>query len=112
MGSWDAGEVLAMAKSRNINVEPLDRADRFFLENGLAGGMQIAELAGFLNRSEDEIKNYLTKSSSSAASRARDNQPRSTLKRSTFSRWVGCLFSKSSSFGRPLVVVFRPLAFH
>jgi hypothetical protein len=67
-----------MAKSRTINLEPLDRADRLFLENGLARGMSVAEVAGFLNRSEDEIEGYLTRSSSSPASRARDNQPRST----------------------------------
>jgi hypothetical protein len=74
-----------VAESRTINLEPLDRADRFFLEDGLARGMSIAELAGFLNRSEDDIKSYLTSSSSSLASRARDNQPYSTLKRSSFS---------------------------
>jgi IS30 family transposase len=67
-----------MAKSSTINLEPLDRADRLFLENGLARGMSVAEIAGFLNRSEDEIEGYLTRSSSSLASRARDNQPRST----------------------------------
>ena len=38
-----------MAELRTINLEPLDRADRFFLEDGLARGMSIAELAGFLN---------------------------------------------------------------
>ena len=51
-----------MAKSRTINSEPLDRADRLFLENGLARGMSVAEVAGFLNRSEDEIEGYLTRS--------------------------------------------------
>jgi hypothetical protein len=66
-----------MAKSSTINLGPLDRADRL-LENGLARGLSVAEIAGFLNRSEDEIEGYLTRSSSSLASRARDNQPRST----------------------------------
>jgi IS30 family transposase len=42
----------------------LDKADRHFLEDGLARGMSVAEIAGFLNRSEDEIKGYLTRSSS------------------------------------------------
>jgi hypothetical protein len=76
-----------MAKSEisTNKFEPLDRADRFFLADGLARGMSIGELAGFLNRSADEIKSYLTSSSSSGASRARDNPARSTLKRSTFS---------------------------
>jgi hypothetical protein len=68
-----------MAESRTIHLEPLDRADRLFLADGRARGMSIGELAGFLNRSEDEIKSYLTRSSSSGGSRARDNQPRSTL---------------------------------
>jgi hypothetical protein len=67
-----------MAKLRIINLEPLDRADQLFLENGLARGMSVAEVAGFLNRSEDEIEGYLTRSSSSLASWARDSQPRST----------------------------------
>jgi len=82
-----------MAKSPTINLEPLDRADRHFLEDGLARGMSVAEIAGFLNRSEDEIESYLTRSSSSLGSRARDNQPRSTLKRSTFSSRIECSLS-------------------
>jgi hypothetical protein len=73
-----------MAKSRTINLEPPDRADRFFLADGLARGMSIPELAGFLNRSEDEIRIYAARSGSSPL-RARDSQPRSTAKRSTFS---------------------------
>jgi len=70
---------MAMSQTSTINLEPLDRADRFFLKDGLARGTSIGELAGFLNRSEDEIESYLTSSSSSGASRARDNQARSTL---------------------------------
>jgi hypothetical protein len=56
----------------------LDRPDRFFLTDGMARGRPISELAGFLNRSEDEIKSYLTRSSSSVVAPARDSHPRST----------------------------------
>jgi hypothetical protein len=41
--------------SRTINLEPLDRADRHFLEDGLARGMSVPEIAGFLNRSEESL---------------------------------------------------------
>jgi hypothetical protein len=34
---------------------PWERADLFFLSDALARGMSIQELAGFLNRSEDEL---------------------------------------------------------
>jgi hypothetical protein len=51
---------MAMSETITINLEPLDRADRFFLKDGLGRGMSIGELAGFLNRSEDEIKSYCT----------------------------------------------------
>ena len=74
-----------MSETKITNFEPLDRADRFFLQDGLARGMSIANLADFLNRSENEIKSYLTRSSASVALRARDSHPCSTLKRSTFS---------------------------
>jgi hypothetical protein len=48
----------------------LDRADRLFLADGLARGMSIGELAGFLNRSEDEIQRYVNSCSLSAGSTA------------------------------------------
>jgi hypothetical protein len=35
---------------------PWERADLFFLSDALARGMSIQELAGFLNRSEDEVR--------------------------------------------------------
>jgi len=35
---------------------PWDKADLFFLFNALARGMSIQDLAGFLNRSEDEVR--------------------------------------------------------
>jgi hypothetical protein len=40
-------------ETRTIISETLDRADRLFLADGLARGMSISELEGFLNRSED-----------------------------------------------------------
>jgi hypothetical protein len=33
-----------------------ERADLFFLGDGLARGMSIQDVAGFLNRPEDEIR--------------------------------------------------------
>ena len=53
------------SETRTTKLKTLDRADQLFLTDGLARGMSISELAGFLNRSEDEIRSYLTSSSSS-----------------------------------------------
>ena len=74
-----------MAKSRTRTVRPLtlDRADRLFLASGLARGMPIPAIAGFLNRSEQEVRGYLT--SSKSEDPAKDTQRRSTAKRSPFS---------------------------
>ena len=46
---WKAN---AAARSR---VEPWDRADTFFAMNAVKRGMPVAEIAGFLNRTEDEV---------------------------------------------------------
>jgi hypothetical protein len=72
------------SETRTTELKTLDKADQLFLTDGLARGMSISELAGFLNRSEDEIRSYLTSSSSSGFSRARVSQRCSTAKRSTF----------------------------
>jgi hypothetical protein len=39
---------------------PWDRLDLFFLSDALARGMSIKDLAGFLNRSEDEVRQQAT----------------------------------------------------
>ena len=41
---------------------PWNRADLFFLSDALARGMSIQELAGFLNRPEDEVRQRLASS--------------------------------------------------
>jgi hypothetical protein len=65
------------------------RADLFFLSDALARGMSIQELAGFLNRSEDEVRQQAGlrrhESISSCDGSARERHRRSTENKSTFS---------------------------
>jgi hypothetical protein len=61
---------------------PWERADLFFLSDALARGMSIQELAGFLNRSEDEVRQqaglHRQESISSSDGSARERHRRST----------------------------------
>ena len=74
----------------NFSAEMLwTRADLFFLSDALARGMSIQELAGFLNRSEDEVRQQAGlrrhESISSSDGSARERHRRSTENKSTFS---------------------------
>src|SRR4051812_43626356 len=66
-----------------------ERADLFFLSDALARGMSIRELAGFLNRSEDEVRQQAglrrQESISSSNGSARERHRRSTETKSSFS---------------------------
>jgi hypothetical protein len=68
---------------------PWERADLFFLSDALARGMSIQELTGFLNRSEDEVKQQAGlprhQSISSSDGSARERHRRSTEIKSSFS---------------------------
>jgi hypothetical protein len=50
-----------------------NRADLFFLRDGLARGMSIQELAGFLNRSEDDVRQRARYRFQSCASQCEDS---------------------------------------
>jgi len=68
---------------------PWERADLLFLCDSLARGMSIEELAGFLNRSVDEVRRQADSrfhgSFSSSGGSASERHRRSTENRSTFS---------------------------
>ena len=51
------GEVMRVV-TRQYSGEPWSNADQFFLSNVLASGMSLAEAAGFLGRTEDEVRKY------------------------------------------------------
>ena len=42
--------------TKNRSAEPWTNADRFFLVDALARGMSIAEVAAFLRRTEEEVR--------------------------------------------------------
>ena len=42
--------------TKNRSAEPWTNADRFFLADALARGMAIAEVAAFLGRTEEEVR--------------------------------------------------------
>jgi hypothetical protein len=42
--------------SARIDWTPWVHADLFFLQNALAHGMSIAEIAGFLSKTENEVR--------------------------------------------------------
>ena len=42
--------------TKNRSAEPWTNADRFFLVDALARGMSIAEVAAFLGRTEEEVR--------------------------------------------------------
>jgi hypothetical protein len=44
-----------LSTSESRTIEPWDRADTFFAMNAAKRGMSIAEIAGFLGRTEDEV---------------------------------------------------------
>jgi hypothetical protein len=68
---------------------PWNRADLFFLSDALARGMSIQELAGFLNRSEDEVRQQAGSRRhdpfSSSGGSPRERHRRSTENKSAFS---------------------------
>jgi hypothetical protein len=67
---------------------PWNRSDLFFLSDALARGMSIKELAGFLNRSEDEVRQQASSrrhESISFSNSASEIHCRSTENKSTFS---------------------------
>ena len=45
-----------MSVTENHSGKSWEKADLFFLIDALARGMSIAEVAAFLNRSEDEVR--------------------------------------------------------
>jgi hypothetical protein len=48
------GDFMASATRHNSD-EPWSNADQFFLTSALSRGMSLAEAAGFLGRTEDEV---------------------------------------------------------
>jgi hypothetical protein len=68
---------------------PWNRADLFFLRDAFARGMSIQELAGFLSRTEDEVKRQAASRrhdpSSSSGGSPRERHRRSTENKSAFS---------------------------
>jgi hypothetical protein len=68
---------------------PWERADLFFLRDAFERGMSIQDLAGFLNRSEDEIRQQagsrLHDRSSSSDGSPSERHRRSTENKSAFS---------------------------
>jgi hypothetical protein len=68
---------------------PWERADLFFLCDALARGMSIQDLAGFLNRSMDEVRqqaaSHCHDSISSSDGSASKRHRRSTENKSAFS---------------------------
>jgi hypothetical protein len=68
---------------------PWDKADLFFLFNAFARGMSIQDLAGFLNRSEDEVRRQAERFHESIFSSSdvppSERHRRSTDNRSAFS---------------------------
>ena len=48
-----------LGTSESRTIEPWDRADTFFAMNAAKRGMSIAEIAGFLGRTEDEVLEQL-----------------------------------------------------
>jgi hypothetical protein len=43
-------------RTKDHRGEPWDRADLFFLADAIARGMSIAEVAAFLGRTEEEVR--------------------------------------------------------
>jgi hypothetical protein len=78
-----------MSGIQNRSGQSWEKADLFFLIDALARGMSIAEVAAFLNRSEEEVRQRANlsyeRSDFSSAPRAKESQRRSTAKKSTFS---------------------------
>jgi hypothetical protein len=81
-----------MSGVQNHSGQWWEKSDLFFLNDALARGMSIAEVAGFLNRSEEEVRERANlnrqsyeQSDFSSAPRAKESQRRSTAKKSTFS---------------------------
>src|SRR5690349_268007 len=68
---------------------PWTRADLFFLTDALARGMSIQDVAGFLNRTEDEIRDQATlrglRPFFSSQGSAKERHRRSTDNKSAFS---------------------------
>jgi hypothetical protein len=64
--------------TRQYSVEPWSNADQFFLSNVLASGMSLADAAGFLGRTEDEVRKHGALMSSA---QRRQNLRRGTGKR-------------------------------
>jgi hypothetical protein len=59
------------SKTKNHSAEAWTKADRFFLADALVRGMSVAEVAAFLGRTEDEVRERLRLSSHTMC-RARD----------------------------------------
>ena len=53
-----AGVDVMLVVTRQYSGEAWSNADQFFLSNVLASGMSLAEAAGFLGRTEDEVRKY------------------------------------------------------
>src|SRR3981189_948747 len=72
------GDVMRFV-TRQYSGEAWSNADQFFLSNVLASGMSLAEAAGFLGRTEDEVRKYGALMSSA---QRRNNRRWATGKRS------------------------------
>jgi hypothetical protein len=77
-----------------------DRADRFFLADALARGMSMPEVAAFLNKSEDEVRQranlnrHRSQSFDSSVDRARESHRYSTANKSMLSAGSGVSLAK------------------
>ena len=72
------GDVMLVV-TRQYSGEAWSNADQFFLSNVLASGMSLAEAAGFLGRTEDEVRKY---GALMSAAQRRNNRRWATGKRS------------------------------
>jgi hypothetical protein len=45
-----------ISRSPNVTGKPWERADLFFLKDSLERGMSLVEIAGFLARTVDEVR--------------------------------------------------------
>jgi hypothetical protein len=79
---------------------PWDKADLFFLFNALARGMSIQDLAGFLNRSEDEVRRQAGSRCHESISSSLDVLPSERHRRSTDNKSVFSAGSRASSAKR------------